>query len=90
MNEEMVGNVRKTLGGIGVVICDSTNSPVFEIGKALAGVEISREVVEMKALIEGLDAAVTLGIKRVIVSCDDNSLYQYVSHLLQFHLFLYI
>jgi ribonuclease HI len=64
---------------IGVSICDSSDLSVFEFGKLLNDVEASREVAEISALIEGLDAAVSLGIKRIAVFSDDNLLYQYIT-----------
>ncbi|KAK4351509.1 hypothetical protein RND71_030822 [Anisodus tanguticus] len=60
--EEIVGVVvGKQLAGIGVAVCDPSGILVFEVSKALGkGAEkvLTDEVVELKALIEGLDVAV--------------------------------
>ena len=63
--------VETLFGGIGVAICDNAHC-VFEVWKQ---VTISREkegyVVELLALIEGLNTAVELGIKCVHILCDN-------------------
>ncbi|KAL8089806.1 hypothetical protein AgCh_039321 [Apium graveolens] len=69
---------KKVLAGIGVAICDSSGEiVVFKVRKPLVLREISVEIAEVKALIEGLNAAVTLGLKRITVFCEDNATYQY-------------
>ncbi|KAK3036827.1 hypothetical protein RJ639_031305 [Escallonia herrerae] len=67
-----------TFGGIGVAICDSRNELVFELKKAVKGQGMSRRGVEGKALIEGLNAAIALDLKRVVFYCDYYPLYQFV------------
>ncbi|PWA37530.1 IBR domain-containing protein [Artemisia annua] len=70
--------VETSFGGIGVAICDMDDHCVFEVRKQ---VTISREkegdMVELLALIEGLNTAVELGIKRVHILCDNYSVYRY-------------
>nr|GEU62630.1 ribonuclease H domain-containing protein [Tanacetum cinerariifolium] len=67
-----------SFGGIGVAICDLDDYCMFEVRKQ---VTISRDmegdVVELLALIEGLNSAVELGIKRVQILCDNHLVYQY-------------
>ncbi|KAK1357378.1 Atp-dependent rna helicase deah12, chloroplastic [Heracleum sosnowskyi] len=71
---------KKVLAGIGVAICDSSGEiVVFKMRKPLVLEEMSGEIAEMKALIEGLNAAVTLGLKRIMVFCDGVEIYQIVT-----------
>ncbi|WOG87563.1 hypothetical protein DCAR_0206792 [Daucus carota subsp. sativus] len=80
VSEETVGSEKKVLAGIGVAICDSSGEIViFKMRKPLVLEEMSVEIAEVKALIEGLNAAVTLGLKRITVFCDDPMTYQYVT-----------
>ncbi|CAK9179024.1 unnamed protein product [Ilex paraguariensis] len=79
VNEELVGDVRKMLAGIGVAICDARDNLIFKLKKPLVGGEFSDETLQFRALIEGLNTAVMLGLKRVTVICDDNLLYQHVT-----------
>lgn len=80
VSEETVGSEKKVLAGIGVAICDSSGEIViFKMRKPLVLQEMSVEIAEVKALIEGLNASVTLGLKRITVFCDDPMTYQYVS-----------
>ncbi|KAJ8535542.1 hypothetical protein K7X08_023262 [Anisodus acutangulus] len=80
--EEIVGVVvGKQLAGIGVAVCDPSGILVFEVSKALGkGAEkvLTDEVVELKALIEGLDVAVMLCLKRIDVVLDSQTILQYV------------
>lgn len=83
MSDETVMNVRMSFGGIGVAIYDSSDSCVSELGFSflLDAVWSGNEgdVVELKALIEAMNAAADLRLKRVDVFCDSESVYQYVS-----------
>ncbi|KAA8549497.1 hypothetical protein F0562_001181 [Nyssa sinensis] len=79
VSKETVGGVTKTFAGIGVAICDLRDDLIFELRKPLVGCEASSEVVEVKALIEGLNTALTLGLNRVTIFCDDKSLYRCVT-----------
>lgn len=83
VSDETVMNVRMSFGGIGVAIYDSSDSCVSELGFSflLDAVWSGNEgdVVELKALIEAMNAAADLRLKRVDVFCDSESVYQYVS-----------
>lgn len=69
------------LGAIAVVIRDDSDGVVFELSKGLSGKDqkVNEDVVELKALIEGLDAAVMLDLKRVTIFSDNGLLYQYIT-----------
>ncbi|GKD35832.1 ribonuclease H domain-containing protein, partial [Tanacetum coccineum] len=70
--------VESSFGGIGVAICDLDDYCVFEVRKqVMISREMEGDVVELLALIEGLNTAVELGIKRVHILCDNHSVYQY-------------
>lgn len=75
------GEWKTTSAGVGIAICDMRDERVLEMRKPLvcSGDILSPEVVELKALILGLETAVSLGIKRLTVFCSDSSLHQYVS-----------
>ncbi|KAL7201912.1 hypothetical protein ACSBR1_033579 [Camellia fascicularis] len=80
VREERVGGVKKMSAGIGIAICDLGDYPIFELRKPLLGCdEMSHQVAEVKALIEGLNAAISLGIKRISIFCDNPLVYQYVT-----------
>ncbi|CAN4101717.1 unnamed protein product [Withania somnifera] len=80
--EEIVEvNVGRNLAGIGVAVCDPSGILVFEVSKNLfenAEVVLTDEIVELKALIQGLDVATMLGLKRVNVYLDSQTILQYV------------
>ncbi|KAL2471108.1 zinc finger (C3HC4-type RING finger) family protein [Abeliophyllum distichum] len=75
------GLVKNMVGGIGVAICDGNDGLVFEVSKGFTGneVEVNTEVVEVKALIEGLEVATMLGLKRLTIVCDSALLYEYIT-----------
>ncbi|GKA48400.1 ribonuclease H domain-containing protein [Tanacetum coccineum] len=50
----------------------------YEAFKVMISREMEGDVVELLALIEGLNTAVELGIKRVHILCDNHSVYQYL------------
>ncbi|XP_055830116.1 E3 ubiquitin-protein ligase RSL1-like [Solanum dulcamara] len=80
-DEEIVGvNVGRNLAGIGVAVCDPSGILVFEVSKGLVkGAEVlTDEIAELKALIEGLDVAIMLGLKRVNVVLDSQTILQYI------------
>lgn len=76
--EEMKGKL-VSLAAIGIAVCDPHDELLLKIQKPLAGAGMSRGVVEWKALIEGLNAVVSLDIKNVDVYCDYVPLYNQVS-----------
>ncbi|GAV62088.1 IBR domain-containing protein/RVT_3 domain-containing protein [Cephalotus follicularis] len=67
------------LAGIGVAICDPKDNLIFEIKKPLIGNGMSRTAAEAKALIDGLEAALSLDLKRVDFYCDYFPIYQFVT-----------
>ncbi|KAI3822477.1 hypothetical protein L1987_10074 [Smallanthus sonchifolius] len=75
-------NKTVTMAGIGVAICDSTDEMIFEMRKPLdliKGDRMSRQSVEGQALIEALNAAAALDLKRIVFYCDYHPLYQFVN-----------
>lgn len=83
VSDETVMNVKMSFAGIGVAICDTSDCCIFDLGKSFPVEAVDRGtesgMVELKALIEALNAAVTLGIKRVYIFCDSNSTYQFLT-----------
>ncbi|KAL8516092.1 hypothetical protein ACS0TY_014679 [Phlomoides rotata] len=75
------GLVQGMVGGIGVAIRDWNDNLVFELNKGLGDKEnrVNEEIVELKALIEGLDAAVVLDLKGVTIVTDNPLLYQCIT-----------
>ncbi|KAG9128632.1 hypothetical protein Leryth_017105 [Lithospermum erythrorhizon] len=69
---------RGNLCGIGVAICDSSNELLFELRKPVVSAGVSRQCAELKALIEGLNVALALELKRVVFYCDYYPIFQYV------------
>ena len=73
----------EVVAGAGVAICDPKDNLIFEARKNLeafdGGVVLSNEAVELEALIEGLNTALTLELRNVTFFCDGYMLYQYVS-----------
>ncbi|KAM4083078.1 hypothetical protein ACB094_08G030000 [Castanea mollissima] len=76
---EEIRGVKTALAGIGVAICDPSDNVIFEVRKPLVGNGMSKNAAEAKALIDGLNAAIALELKRVTVYFDYNPLYQFVS-----------
>ncbi|CAE6075223.1 unnamed protein product [Arabidopsis arenosa] len=58
--------------GFGVAICDQTDELLFKMKESVSDVE----GVEVRALIRGLSESLDLGIKKVMIYCDDRELYQ--------------
>ncbi|KAH9621574.1 hypothetical protein KSS87_023494 [Heliosperma pusillum] len=75
---ERVGDSEVTLTGIGIAICDQRDNLIFQLSKPLLGVGKSRQVAEIKALIEGLETALALDLKHIAILCDYPTIYQYV------------
>lgn len=76
---EKLDDRRGYLCGIGVAICDSSDELLFELRKPVVSSGSSRQCTELKALIEGLNAALALDLRRVVFYCDYYPLFQYVS-----------
>ncbi|OAY68784.1 hypothetical protein ACMD2_13068 [Ananas comosus] len=66
-------------GAIGVAVCDPRDNLVLKIQKPMPAEATSREMLETKALIEGLNAAISLGIKRINVFSDYKVLYNHLT-----------
>ena len=63
------------VAGAGVAICDSWDNMILEASKNVEAmvndVVVSGEVVELQALIEALNKALTLDLKSITFFCDD-------------------
>ncbi|KAI3522794.1 hypothetical protein L1887_00844 [Cichorium endivia] len=81
VSDETVMNVKMPFAGIGVAICDNSDCCLFESRKSflIGGNEGEDDVVELKGLIEALNSSVTLGLKRVQIFCNSNSVYQFLT-----------
>ncbi|OMO77266.1 Zinc finger, C6HC-type [Corchorus olitorius] len=79
VSEEKVGNEKSKFAGIGVAICDFRDNLILEIKKPLVGDGLNKQAAELKALIEGLNAALSLELNRVQFYCDYYPIYQYVT-----------
>ena len=82
VREDTVRGVKKKTAGMGIAICDFGDDLLFEMRKPLVGgCEMGLQVAEVKALIVGLEVAVRLGIRRIAVFCDDETVFRYVSRI---------
>jgi hypothetical protein len=79
VSEERVRGQETFLAGIGVAICDPRESLLWEVRKPLVGNGMSKVRAHAMALIEGLNAALALDLKRITFYCDYFPLYQFVS-----------
>ncbi|XP_059430477.1 E3 ubiquitin-protein ligase RSL1-like [Corylus avellana] len=83
VSEESVRDMKVTVAGAGVAICDPTDNLMLEVRKNLEsfvdGQVVTNEVAELEALIEGLNKAFSLNLKRLTFFCDHYMLYQYVT-----------
>lgn len=87
VSEEMIGETRVTVGGVGVAICDSTDNLIWEVAKVLGADESkSPEIAELEAILRGLDEALTFDLGRVTFFIDDFKLFNYVSSSLSLSL----
>lgn len=80
VSEENVGDKKIVLDGIGVAICDPRDNLIFEVRKPLIANGKNKTSAEAKALIEGLNAALALELKRIVFYCDYYPLFQFVSN----------
>ncbi|KAK0603425.1 hypothetical protein LWI29_004801 [Acer saccharum] len=74
VSQESVNGKTVEFSGIG------TDNVIFELKKPLIGDRMNKNAVEIKALIEGLNAALSLELKRVQFLTDYFPLYQFVSN----------
>ena len=82
VSEEMIGDTRAMVGGVGVAICDSTDNLIWEVKKVLGAEECkSPEIAELEAIVHGLDEALTFDLGRVTFFVDHFKVFQYVSCL---------
>ncbi|KAK1587731.1 hypothetical protein Q3G72_016241 [Acer saccharum] len=65
VSQESVNGKTVEFSGIDVAICGPTDNVIFELKKPLIGDRMNKNAVEIKALIEGLNAALSLELKRV-------------------------
>jgi len=79
VSEETVSGKKVLLSGIGVAICDGRNNLLFEVSKSVIGNGTSKVAVEMKALIEAFNMALSLDLKRITYYTDYLPLLQFVS-----------
>lgn len=83
-DSEMIKGVVLVVG-IGVVICDSTKNMIFELSLSKpmvmknVGTEKFGLETQLEALIEGLNAAKQLGIRKLYFFCKGRELYNFVS-----------
>ncbi|MED6168639.1 hypothetical protein PIB30_013369 [Stylosanthes scabra] len=77
-DEKRKNGERVVLAGIGVAICDPKDNLILEIRKPLVGCGRSKIVADLKASIEGLNAALFLDLKRVHFFCDYYPMFQFV------------
>ncbi|XP_031282906.1 uncharacterized protein LOC116141547 [Pistacia vera] len=79
VSEERINEKKVVLCGIGIEICDPCGHLIFPFQKPLIGGGMNKNAAEAKALIEGLNVALSLELKRVRIYCDCYPLYQYVT-----------
>ncbi|KAL5581188.1 hypothetical protein UlMin_013630 [Ulmus minor] len=86
VSEERVRDVKVVVAGAGIAICDPKNNLLFQSRKnleAIVGGEVlCGEAAELEALVEGLNKALFLDLKRVTFVCENYTLYQYVTNSL--------
>ncbi|XVF47117.1 hypothetical protein PTKIN_Ptkin03bG0083300 [Pterospermum kingtungense] len=78
ISEEWIRDNKVTVGVVGVAVCDFRDNLVFEISKMEGAELMSGELVGVEVVIHGLDAALSLDLKRVTVFVNDYLVHQYV------------
>lgn len=79
VSEERLRDEKIVLAGIGIAICDPSDNLIFEMSKPLVGNGMNKVATQTKALIEGLNAAIALDLRRLTFYCDYHPLFQFVS-----------
>ncbi|KAK1588138.1 hypothetical protein Q3G72_020168 [Acer saccharum] len=79
VSQESVNGKTVEFSGIGVATCGPMDNVIFELKKPLIGDRMNKNAVEIKALIEGLNAALSLELKRVQFLTDYFPLYQFIT-----------
>ncbi|KAK9158219.1 hypothetical protein Scep_004793 [Stephania cephalantha] len=69
----------ETVAAIGVAICDANDNLLTKIQKPLVDDSKNHRIVELKALIEGLKAAISMGVKRIIFYCVNPTIYKQIT-----------
>ncbi|TXG73905.1 hypothetical protein EZV62_002484 [Acer yangbiense] len=77
VSQESVNGKSVEFSGIGIAICRPTDNVIFELKRPLIGNRMNKNAVEIKALMEGLNAALSLELKRVQFLTDYFPLYQF-------------
>lgn len=80
VNEELVNGEKVSLSAIGVAICDQMDNLIFKLKKPLTESGLNKNAAETRALIEGLNAALSMELDRVRVFIDCFPLFQFVSY----------
>lgn len=78
-NSDLIRIDHGVFSGIGVAICDSSGELLFELAKPVYENGFSRQIVEFKALLEALNTALVLDLKRLVFYCHYFPMYQFVS-----------
>ncbi|CAL9247570.1 unnamed protein product, partial [Arabidopsis halleri] len=60
----------------GVAICDQMDELLIEIKELVSDAKFNSEGVDIRALIRGLSESLNLGIRKVVIYCDDYQIYQ--------------
>lgn len=76
------GSVGEYVSALGVAICDPLGNQILKIQKPTTGPRVSQKVVETRALMEGLNAALSLGIRRLHIFFHHAALFNHVSECL--------
>eukprot|EP00268_Persea_americana_P039431 TRINITY_DN3900_c0_g1_i1.p1 TRINITY_DN3900_c0_g1~~TRINITY_DN3900_c0_g1_i1.p1 ORF type:complete len:623 (-),score=109.22 TRINITY_DN3900_c0_g1_i1:193-1926(-) len=79
VSTEQVNGLPVSLAGMGIAVCDPRDNLLLRIQKPLLGAGFTQGIVEMKALIEGLQAVISLDIKDVDVFFDFLPLFNQVN-----------
>ncbi|KAK1586492.1 hypothetical protein Q3G72_003102 [Acer saccharum] len=80
VSQESVNGKTVEFSGIGVATSGPMDNVIFELKKPLIGDRMNKNAVEIKALIEGLNAALSLELKHVQFLTDYFPLYQFVNY----------
>ncbi|XP_010436716.2 PREDICTED: E3 ubiquitin-protein ligase dbl4 [Camelina sativa] len=65
--------------GIGIAICDEADNLLYGINESFFGDMINREEVEIIAMIIGLNEAIRLGVRNIVICYNDYEIYQIIN-----------
>ena len=88
--EIIPGSAEEYVAAIGVFICNPLGREIFKIKKAKVGPRAGPELMDLKALIEGLNAALSLGITSLNIFFQHTALFNHVSEFLYLHRVLWV